>query len=102
MGIGLSISADGNTALAKDFVKYMFTGDNMVDFYLSYPYAMFPAKEELFQNTKYQDNLPDNLKEMVPDMALDILSTSNGLGMVNGPFPGAGEFEIPVYSGQMA
>ena len=91
--VGLSISADGNTALAKDFVKYMFTGDNMVDFYLSYPYAMFPAKEELFQNTKYQDNLPDNLKEMVPDMALDILSTSNGLGMVNGPFPGAGEFE---------
>ena len=91
--VGLSISSDGNTGLAKDFVRYMFTGDNMVDFYLSYPYAMFPAKEDLFQNTKYQENLPDNLKEMVPDMALDILSTSNGLGMVNGPFPGAGEFE---------
>ena len=36
---------DGNTGLAKDFVRYMFTGDNMVDFYLSYPYAMFPAKK---------------------------------------------------------
>lgn len=91
--VGLSISSKGNTALATDFVKYLYTGDTLVDFYLSYPYAMFPAKAELFSNTEYQENLPDTLKKMVPDMALDILSNSTGLGMANGPFPGAGEFE---------
>ena len=97
--VGLSISADGNTGLAKDFIKYMFTGDKLVDFYLPYPYAMFPVREELYSDSKYQENLPDNLKPMVPDMALDILSTSNGLTMVNGPFPGAGEFEAQCVLG---
>ncbi|MFQ7874907.1 ABC transporter substrate-binding protein [Enterocloster sp.] len=62
-------------ALAKDFAKYMFTGDNMVDFYLSAIHMPCSRpRRELFQNTKYQDNLPDNLKEMVPDMALDIVN----------------------------
>ncbi|MGE5615204.1 MAG: ABC transporter substrate-binding protein [Bacillota bacterium] len=91
--VGLSISKDGNVALAKDFVKYLFTGDTLVDFFLSYPYAMFPAKAELFHNKEYYEGLPDILKDMVPDMALNILATSTSLGMVNGPFPGAGEFE---------
>lgn len=91
--VGLSVSKEGNVALAKDFIKYLFTGETLVDFYLSYPYAMFPTKAELFNSKAYQDGLPDTLKAMVPDMALDILSTSTSLGMVNGPFPGAGEFE---------
>jgi ABC-type glycerol-3-phosphate transport system substrate-binding protein len=91
--VGLSLSAKGNTALAKDFVKYMFTGDTMVDYFLSYPYAMFPAKTELFNNSKYQQGLPKELKPMVPEMAKKILSTSTSLVMANGPFPGAGEME---------
>ncbi len=91
--VGLSLASNGNTALAKDFVKYLFTGDTLVPFFLSYPHAMFPAKAELFENEEYRSGLPEELKKLVPDMALDILSTSSSLGMVNGPFPGAGEFE---------
>ena len=91
--VGLSVSAKGNTVLAKDFLRHLFTGDTLIDFYLSYPHAMFPAKSELFENARYQNGLPPELKRLVPDMALDILSTSSSLGMVNGPFPGAGEFE---------
>jgi len=91
--VGLSVYKDGNTELAEDFIKYLFTGDTLVDFFLSYPYAMFPAKAELFNSENYREGLPDILQPMVPDMALYILSTSTSLGMVNGPFPGAGEFE---------
>lgn len=91
--VGLSIYEKGNTALAKDFVKYMYTGEHMVDFYLSYPYAMFPAKKDVFESKAYQDNLPSVLKPFVPDMALNILSHSAALAMWNGPFPGAGELE---------
>lgn len=91
--VGLSLSADGNTALAKDFIQYMYEGDRLVDFYLSYPYAMFPVRPDYFDNQEYQENLPETLQKMVPDMALEILSESTSLGMVNGPFPGAGEFE---------
>lgn len=97
--VGLSLSAKGNTAVASDFVKYLFTGDTLVDFYASYPYAMFPAKAELFANTDYQAKLPEEIKKLVPDMALEILSTSTSLGMVNGPFPGAGEFESQMILG---
>ena len=91
--VGLSVSAKGNVATAKDFIKYLFTGDTLVDFYASYPYAMFPAKADLFNNAEYREKLPPELKKMVPDMALSILATASSLGMSNGPFPGAGEFE---------
>lgn len=91
--VGLSVTSEGNTELAKDFIRFMYSGDEITDFYLSYPYAMFPAKSDLFNNKKYQENLPDVLKEMVPDMALDILATSSGVVMSNGPFPAAGEIE---------
>lgn len=97
--VGLSISSKGNTGLAKDFVKYLFTGDTMVDFFLSYPHAMFPAKAELFANEKYRSGLPNELKKMIPDMATDILSTSTNLVMANGPFPGAGEAESKMILG---
>lgn len=91
--VGLSVSKDGNTAVACDFIKYMFTGDNLVDFYLSYPYAMFPAQESLYSSEKYISGMPETLKDMVPDMALDILATSSSLVMTNGAFPNAGEVE---------
>lgn len=96
---GLSISAKGNVDLAKDFIKYMFTGDTMTDFFVSYPYAMFPAKTDLFNDEKYRNGLPEELKKMVPDMALDILKTSSALTMANGPFPGAGEVESRMILG---
>ncbi len=97
--VGLSVSAKGNTVVAKDYIKYLFTGDTMVDFFASYPYAMFPAKAELFNNTEYREKLPAELKKMVPEMALNILATATSLGMVNGPFPSAGEFESKAILG---
>ena len=91
--VGLSVYNKGNTAAAKDFIKFMFSGDTLVDFYASYAYAMFPAQEALYHSDKYINSMPAELKELVPDMALDILSTSSSLVMANGPFPNAGEVE---------
>lgn len=91
--VGLSIPEKGKKDLATDFVKYIYTGERLVDFYASYPYAMFPAKKDLFNSKNYQDKLPAELKVMVPDMALSILKDATGLTMANGPFPGAGEVE---------
>ncbi|MDD3059127.1 MAG: extracellular solute-binding protein [Spirochaetia bacterium] len=91
--VGLSIAEKGNKALASDYIKYIYTGERMVDFFASYPYAMFPAKAELFNSKSYQDKLPAELKGMVPEMALSILKDATGLTMANGPFPGAGEVE---------
>ncbi len=91
--VGLSVYKGGNTEIASDFIKFMFTGDTLVDFYASYPYAMFPAQSALYENERYIDSMPETLKGLVPDMALDILETSTSLVMVNGAFPNAGEFE---------
>ena len=91
--VGLSVYNKGNTAAATDFIRYMFTGDTLVDFYASYAYAMFPSQAALYHSEKYINSMPEILKPMVPDMALDILSTSSSLVMVHGPFPNAGEVE---------
>jgi hypothetical protein len=65
----------------------------MVDFYASYPYAMFPVKNDMYRSSTYKAKLPPELQPMMPDMALEILSHATGLMMSNGPFPFAGEVE---------
>lgn len=97
--VGLSVTEKGNKALASDFIKYIFTGDRLVDFFASYPYAMFPAKADIFYSKSYQEKLPPELKAMVPDMALNILKDASGLTMANGPFPAAGEVESKMILG---
>lgn len=92
-GVAVGVAAKGNVELAKDFLKYMYTGETMAPFFVSYAHAMFPANIKIFESGAYQDGLPPELKKMVPDLALKILSTSTGLVMANGPFPGSGEFE---------
>lgn len=89
----MSIPVKGNTVLASDFIKFIYEDERMIPFYNSYPYAMFPGKKSHFESIQYRNNLPEEVKAMVPDMALEILSHSTGLAMANGPFPGAGEFE---------
>jgi ABC-type glycerol-3-phosphate transport system substrate-binding protein len=91
--VGMGIQTAGNVALASDYVKWLYTGDRMVDFFVSYPYAMFPAKNDLFRSASYRAKLPPELQPMMPDMALDILSNATGLMLTNGPFPFAGEVE---------
>ncbi|QQO08622.1 ABC transporter substrate-binding protein [Breznakiella homolactica] len=91
--VGLNVLTKGNTDLASDFIRFIFEGNRMVDFYTSYPYAMFPAKSDMFENRDYQAKLPDEIKILVPDMALEILDHATGLLQANGPFPGAGEAE---------
>jgi len=91
--VGMGIQKDSNVALAKDYIKWLYTGDRMVDFYASYPYDMFPVKNEMYKSASYKAKLPPELQPMMPDMALDILSHATGLMMTNGPFPFAGEVE---------
>jgi ABC-type glycerol-3-phosphate transport system substrate-binding protein len=91
--VTMGVLKGGNTALASDFIKFMYTGDRMVDFYASYPYAMFPVKTELYKSATYRDKMPEELKLLLPDMALEILSHATPLMMTNGPFPFAGEVE---------
>jgi ABC-type glycerol-3-phosphate transport system substrate-binding protein len=91
--VGMGIQKDSNVALAKDYIKWIYTGDRMVDFYASYPYAMFPVKNDMYKSASYRAKLPEELKPMMPDMALEILGNASGLMMTNGPFPFAGEVE---------
>ncbi|MEF9974244.1 MAG: sugar ABC transporter substrate-binding protein [Clostridia bacterium] len=91
--VGLCVTKDANVELASDYLEYLFNEDTMVDFFVSYPYAMFPAKAELFGNAAYQSSMPEEIKGLVPDMALDILNTASSLCMNNGPFPVSGEME---------
>lgn len=91
--VGFSVPEKGNSELAEAFLEYCYTGDNLLDFYLSYPYAMFPTKADLFHSEKYQNGLPEVLKPMVPDMAVEILSHSASIALAAGPFPYAGEVE---------
>ncbi|MEG1516162.1 MAG: sugar ABC transporter substrate-binding protein, partial [Clostridia bacterium] len=90
---GLCVTKDANVELASDYLEYLYNEDTMVDFFVSYPYAMFPAKAELFGNAAYQSSMPEEIKGLVPDMALDILNTASSLCMNNGPFPVSGEME---------
>ncbi|MDR1636032.1 MAG: extracellular solute-binding protein [Treponema sp.] len=91
--VGMGIQKDSNVDLAKDYIKWLYTGDRMVDFYASYPYAMFPVLNETYKSSGYRAKLPDEIKPMLPDLALEILSHASGLMMTNGPFPFAGEVE---------
>jgi ABC-type glycerol-3-phosphate transport system substrate-binding protein len=91
--VGMGIQKDSNVTLAKDYIKYLYDGDTMVDFYASYPYAMFPVKNDMYRSAAYKAKLPPELQSMMPDMALEILSHATGLMMSNGPFPFAGEVE---------
>jgi ABC-type glycerol-3-phosphate transport system substrate-binding protein len=91
--VNVGITTKGNVALAEDFVKFIYTGDRMVDFYASYPYAMFPVKNAMYASADYREKLPDELKPMLPDLALEILSHATPLMQDNGPFPYAGEVE---------
>jgi ABC-type glycerol-3-phosphate transport system substrate-binding protein len=91
--VTLGILKDGNVDLAKDYIKWLYTGDRMVDFYASYPYAMFPVKTAMYHSADYKAKLPPELQPMMPDMALEILSHATPLMMTNGPFPFAGEVE---------
>lgn len=90
--VGLVAFEKGKVSLAKDFMEFMFSGDKLVDFYLSYPYAMFPSLEALYSNPAYANGVPDELKPLVP-MAPDILANSAGIAMWNGDNPWAGEIE---------
>jgi ABC-type glycerol-3-phosphate transport system substrate-binding protein len=91
--VTMGITSKGNVELAKDFVKFIYEGDRMVDFYASYPYAMYPVKVDMYHSAEYKAKLPDELKPMMPDMALEILSHATPLMMGNGPFPYSGEVE---------
>ncbi len=82
-----------NVDLAKAFLEFCYSEDRLVPFYNSYPHAMFPAVKSLFNNEGYRENLPEELKPIVPDLALDILDKSAAITMANGPFPAAGSVE---------
>ncbi|HUZ18835.1 MAG TPA: sugar ABC transporter substrate-binding protein [Spirochaetia bacterium] len=90
--VGLVAFEKGHLEMSKNFIQYMFQGDRLVDFYLSYPYAMFPAVASLYNNQKYSDGLPAELKPIVP-MAPDILKSSAGIAMWNGSNAWSGEIE---------
>lgn len=90
--VGLVAFTKGKVDLAKDFTQYLFQGDRLVDFYLSYPYAMFPAVASLYDSQKYRDGLPDELKPIVP-LGPDILKNSAGIAMWTGSNPWSGEIE---------
>jgi ABC-type glycerol-3-phosphate transport system substrate-binding protein len=90
--VGVVAFGKGNVTLAKDFTEFMFQGDRLVKFYLSYPYAMFPAVASLYDNKDYAAGLPEELRSIVK-IAPEILKNSAGIAMWNGSNPWAGEIE---------
>jgi ABC-type glycerol-3-phosphate transport system substrate-binding protein len=90
--VGLVAYEKGNLELSKDFMQFMFGGGRLVDFYLSYPYAMFPTIASYYDNEKYAQGVPDELKPLVP-IAAEVLENSSGIAMWNGDNPWSGEIE---------
>lgn len=90
--VGFAAFKDGELETAKDFMEFMFQGDKLVNFYLSYPYTMFPALEALYSNNSYINGVPAELKQLVPQTP-DILSNSAGTAMWNGDNPWSGEID---------
>ncbi len=93
--VGLVVFAKGNQAVAKNFSEFMFEGDRLIDYYLSYPAAMFSPLERHYKSQRYLDGLPADLKPILP-MAPEILKHSSGISQWNGPNPWAGEIENKV------
>jgi multiple sugar transport system substrate-binding protein len=90
--VGMVVYEKGNVPVAKNFIEYMFKGETLIDFYLSYPYAMFSALESHYKVPRYTAGQPDELKPIVP-VAAEILKFSAGISMWNGDNAWAGEIE---------
>jgi multiple sugar transport system substrate-binding protein len=90
--VGLVAFDTPRQKLAKEFMKFMLEEENLVDFSLSYPYAMFPATQEAYANPRYLAGVPDELKPLIP-ITPDILDNSSGIAMWTGDNPWAGEIE---------
>jgi multiple sugar transport system substrate-binding protein len=93
--VGVVAFQKGKVPLAKNFTEFMFEGDRLIDYYLSYPHAMFSAVESHYKVQRYIDGQPDELKPLLP-MAPEILKFSAGISLWNGPNPWAGEIENKV------
>jgi ABC-type glycerol-3-phosphate transport system substrate-binding protein len=92
-GANLGILSRGNTALGTDYLRWIFEGDRLVDFYLSYPYALVPVRYDMIRSPVYHARLPDELKPVFPDIVMEALNSASFLMFANGPFPFAGEVE---------
>ncbi len=63
--VGVVAFQKGNVALAKNFTEFMFEGDRLIDYYLSYPHAMFSAVEAHYKVQRYIDGQPPELKPLL-------------------------------------
>lgn len=90
--VGLVAFKTSRQALAKKFIEFLMQEDNLIDFSLSYPYAMFPALADAYKNPRYASGLPTELKSMV-ETAPKVLRYASAISMWNGPNPWAGEIE---------
>jgi len=93
--VGLVVFQKGNQAIAKNFSEFMFQGDRLIDYYLSYPAAMFSPVEAHYKVQRYLDGLPAELKPILP-VAPEILKYSAGISQWNGANAWAGEIENKV------
>ena len=92
-GTNLGILSRGNSVLASDYLRWIFEGDRLVDFYLSYPYGLIPVRYDMIRSPTYHARLPDELKPFIPDLVMQALDSASFLMFANGPFPYAGEVE---------
>jgi ABC-type glycerol-3-phosphate transport system substrate-binding protein len=90
--VGVVAFQKGKVGLAKNFTEFMFEGERLIDYYLSYPHAMFSAVEAHYKLQRYVDGQPPELKPLLPQ-APDILKFSAGISQWNGANPWAGEIE---------
>src|SRR5690606_32694077 len=60
--VGMVVFDTPRQQYAKEFIKHMFAGTNLIDFALSYPHAMFPTLASASSDPSYIEGLPHELK----------------------------------------
>ncbi len=86
---------EGQQELAKDFMEFVFSEDRLIPYYLSYPYAMFPAVASHWEHPDYVEGISNEYPELEPllDFGPEVLDHSSGISMWEGDNPWAGEIE---------
>ena len=90
--VSLVVYDTPRSELAKDFLRFFFEGDNLLDFTLAFPTSHFPAYRSVLEDPRYVEGLPEFLRP-VAEQAETILEGSAGVALEVASHPWAGEIE---------
>ena len=77
---------------AKEFVRFFFEQENLLDFTLSFANTHFPPYRPVLEDPRYVEGLPAHLVQ-VAEQAETVLDSAAGIAQEVGAHPWAGEIE---------